>query len=81
VPVETFIVRLWTPSPELADEIPVGELHGSVEHLGSKDSRRFRNGDDLLDILRIALGPRVPDALEEDLEPADGATTAEGGPA
>jgi hypothetical protein len=55
--VETFIVRLWAPSPDLAEEISPGELHGSVEHVGSKDSRRFANGDDLLEIFRIALDP------------------------
>ena len=49
--METFIVRLWAPAPDLAEEISPGELHGSVEHVGSKDSRRFRNGDDLLEIL------------------------------
>ena len=49
--METFIVRLWAPAPELAEEISPGELHGSVEHVGSKDTRRFRNGDDLLEIL------------------------------
>ncbi len=53
--METFIVRLWAPSPDLAEEISPGELHGSVEHVGSKDSRPFTNGDDLLEILRIAL--------------------------
>ncbi len=55
--METFIVRLWAPSPDLAEEISPGELHGSVEHVGSKDSRRFKNGDGLLEILRIALDP------------------------
>lgn len=49
--METFIVRLWAPAPEFAEEIPPGELHGSVEHVGSKDTRRFRNGDDLLEII------------------------------
>ena len=57
--METFIVRLWEPSPDLADEISTGQLHGSVEHVGSKDSRRFTNGDDLLEILRLALDPRA----------------------
>jgi hypothetical protein len=55
--VETFIVRLWTPSPELADEIAADELHGSVEHVRSRESSPFRNGDDLLELLKVALGP------------------------
>lgn len=49
--METFIVRLWAPAPDLAEEISPGELHGSVEHVASKDTRRFQNGDDLLVIL------------------------------
>lgn len=49
--METFIVRLWAPAPDLAEEISPDELHGSVEHVGSKDTRRFQDGDDLLGIL------------------------------
>ncbi len=55
--METFIVRLWAPAPELAQELSPSELHGSVERVGSKDTRRFRNGDDLLQILKSALDP------------------------
>lgn len=55
--METFIVRLWAPAPELAQEISPSELHGSVERVGWKDARRFRNGDDLLEILKAALDP------------------------
>ncbi len=49
--METFIVRLWAPAPDLAQEISPGGLQGSVEHVGSKDTRRFENGPDLLEIL------------------------------
>ena len=49
--METFIVRLWAPASDLAEEIAPGGLHGSVEHVGSKDTRRFQDGDDLLAIL------------------------------
>jgi hypothetical protein len=52
--VETFIVRVWTPSPELAHEIPAGELHGSIEHVRSRESTQFQTGDHLLEILRLA---------------------------
>jgi hypothetical protein len=56
--VETFIVRLWTPSPERADEVVAPELHGSLEHVGSKLSDAFRTSDELLELLRAALEPR-----------------------
>jgi hypothetical protein len=55
--VETFIVRLWTPSPDLVDEVPENELQGSVDHLRARESYRFQTGDGLLEILRIALDP------------------------
>lgn len=53
--METFIVRLWTPSPDLADDPAEGELHGSVEHIRARESYRFQSGDGLLEILRLAL--------------------------
>jgi hypothetical protein len=59
--VETFIVRLWAPSPDLADEIAGGELHGSVDHLRAQESYRFQTGAGLLEILRLALDPARED--------------------
>jgi hypothetical protein len=70
--VETFIVRLWAPAPELAEEISPGELHGSVDHLRGRESYRFQTGDGLLEILRLALDPRRRGA-EEDAEHASSA--------
>lgn len=55
--VETFIVRIWTPSPDLAAEITTPELHGNVEHVRSKRSNRFRTSEDLVEFLRVALEP------------------------
>jgi hypothetical protein len=53
--VETFIVRLWAPSPDLGDEHAGGELHGSVDHVRARESHRFETADGLLEILRLAL--------------------------
>jgi hypothetical protein len=54
--VETFIVRVWAPSPELAAEISSRELHGNVEHVSSKQQLSFRSTDDLIEILRCPPG-------------------------
>ena len=50
--METFIVRVWAPSPELAAEVTSRELHGNVEHVSSKQKLPFRSTDDLIEILR-----------------------------
>ena len=55
--METFIVRVWTPSPDLAHEIAPGDLRGNVEHVGSRAQAQFRDADDLLEILRRVLEP------------------------
>jgi hypothetical protein len=55
--VETFIVRLWTPSPDLVREVS-RELQGSVEHVSSKQNDHFRTSGELLAILRTALESR-----------------------
>jgi hypothetical protein len=67
-PVETFIVRVWTPSQDLAHEISSPELHGSVEHIGTKDQRQFRNAGDLLEILSAVLRTE-PEGRAERLKP------------
>jgi hypothetical protein len=62
--VETFVVRVWTPAQALADEVPLGELHGIVERVGSDQRRQaFRSSQELLEILRSAtplVGAPVP---------------------
>jgi hypothetical protein len=55
--VETFIVRVWTPSPDLADEIPTPELHGNVEHVGTRRSSAFRTSEELVELLKAVLEP------------------------
>jgi hypothetical protein len=62
--VETFIVRVWTPSPDLAHEISSPELHGDVEHVRSKRRARFRTTNDLVELLR-ALAERADEASAE----------------
>jgi len=51
-PVETFIVRLWAPAPDLAEGVAASEVRGSVEHIGSKRQAPFRSGQELLDVMR-----------------------------
>jgi hypothetical protein len=63
--VETFIVRLWSPSPDLVDEVADDELHGSVDHLRARQSYRFQTGDGLVEILRLALDPSRKHPPEE----------------
>lgn len=60
--METFIVRIWTPSAELQREISARELQGSVEHVSSKENDHFRTSDELIAILRTALEPRTTPA-------------------
>jgi hypothetical protein len=55
--VETFIVRVWTPSPELAHEVSSSELRGDVEHVGSRKRSHFCSTSDLVEILRAAAKP------------------------
>ena len=63
--MKTSIVRLWTPSVDLADEIAEGELHGSVDDVRAGESHRFQTGDGLVEILKLALNaPRADFAGE-----------------
>jgi hypothetical protein len=55
--VETFIVRVWTPSPALAHEVSSPELHGDVEHVRSRQRTQFRCASDLVEILRAVVEP------------------------
>jgi hypothetical protein len=55
--VETFIVRVWTPSADLVGEAP-RELQGSIEQVSSKQNDHFRTSEELLAILRTALEAR-----------------------
>ena len=68
--METFIVRIWTPSPELTDEVSKGDFRGSVEHAGSSDSVQFRTAEDLVRVLKAALAsdraPRLKGTGRED---------------
>ena len=52
--METFVVQIWTPAPEVEAEVTLRELHGVVEHIGSKQQVAFRSDEELLDALRRA---------------------------
>jgi hypothetical protein len=55
--VETFIVRVWTPSPELAHEVTSPELHGDVEHVRSRTRLHFHSTNELVELLRAVARP------------------------
>ena len=59
--METFIVRVWTPSPELAHEVSSTELHGDVEQVRSRRRWQFRSTSDLVEILRAVASPAERD--------------------
>lgn len=49
--METFVVRVWTPSPDLTAEISQIELRGTVERVGTNEQSQFHTGSELLEIL------------------------------
>lgn len=49
--METFVVRIWQP----ADEVSVGELHGTVEYVRGAGARTFSGRDELVDIIEAQL--------------------------
>lgn len=61
--METFIVRVWTPSPELGGEVASDELRGVVERVGSKEQLQFGSASDLLDIMSSAVQAGAQGAL------------------
>jgi hypothetical protein len=55
--VETFIVRVWTPSAKLAHEVTSPELHGDVEHVRSRKRSHFHSTSELVELLRAVARP------------------------
>jgi hypothetical protein len=50
--MDTFVVRLWTPSPAAGDPAAVRlGLHGTVHHVGSGRTATFRDGPQLIELL------------------------------
>jgi hypothetical protein len=54
--VETFVVRLWTPAPELGEDGDALVLRGLVDHPRSGGSTPFERDDELVRLLRACLG-------------------------
>ena len=48
--VDSFVIRLWSPADPAAppDDAP----HGVIQHVGTGRSSAFRDGDELLALLR-----------------------------
>ena len=49
--MDTFIVRLWTPADARADA-DVSGFRGTVHHVASGRTTTFRNGEQMLELLR-----------------------------
>ena len=47
--VDTFVVRLWTPADHAA---PAGDARGIARHVGTGRWATFRDGSELLALLR-----------------------------
>jgi 2-polyprenyl-6-methoxyphenol hydroxylase-like FAD-dependent oxidoreductase len=49
-PVDTFVIRLWSPADPAAD---TGDApHGIARHVGTGRAGAFRDGDELIALLR-----------------------------
>ena len=68
-PVDTFVIRLWSPADHAAD---TGDSpRGVARHVGTGRAAAFRDGDELIALLRELPGREEGSALD-DLAP-DGA--------
>ena len=71
-PVDTFVIRLWSPADHAAD---TGDSpRGVARHVGTGRAAAFRDGDELIALLRdlpareelSALDDTVPEGAEHD---------------
>ena len=68
-PVDTFVIRLWSPADHAAD---TGDSpRGVARHVGTGRAAAFRDGDELIALLRDLPGRDDGSALDEPV--ADGA--------
>ena len=68
-PVDTFVIRLWSPADHAAD---TGDRpRGVARHVGTGRAAAFRDGDELIALLRDLPG-REDESTLDDLVP-DGA--------
>ena len=68
-PVDTFVIRLWSPADHAAD---TGDSpRGVARHVGTGRAAAFRDGDELIALLRDL--PARDDASPLDVPEPDGA--------
>jgi hypothetical protein len=62
-PVDTFVIRLWSPADHAAD---TGDSpRGVARHVGTGRSAAFRDGDELIALLRDLPGRDDESALDD----------------
>ena len=62
-PVDTFVIRLWSPADHAAD---TGDSpRGVARHVGTGRAAAFRDGDELIALLRDLPGREDPSATDE----------------
>ena len=62
-PVDTFVIRLWSPADHAAD---TGDSpRGVARHVGTGRAAAFRDGDELIALLRDLPGREDQSALDE----------------
>jgi len=61
--VDTFVIRLWSPADHAAD---TGDSpRGVARHVGTGRAAAFRDGDELIALLRDLPGRGYPSATDE----------------
>ena len=62
-PVDTFVIRLWSPADHAAD---TGDSpRGVARHVGTGRAAPFRDGDELIALLRDLPGREDESTLDE----------------
>jgi hypothetical protein len=62
-PVDTFVIRLWSPADNAAD---TGDSpRGVARHVGTGRAAAFRDGDELIALLRELPGRDDESALDD----------------
>jgi hypothetical protein len=62
-PVDTFVIRLWSPADHAAD---TGDSpRGVARHVGTGRAAAFRDGDELIALLRDLPGRDEAAAIDE----------------
>jgi hypothetical protein len=62
-PVDTFVIRLWSPADHAAD---TGDSpRGVARHVGTGRAAAFRDGEELIALLRDLPGREVASTIHE----------------